>query len=193
MAQFIRTYSDDYLRRHRDTHAAHPAFGTHLHPYLHDMMRTLAAALTASLGEPPSLLDYGCGKGVFLEEMGRLRLFRYIRGYDPALGRFKARPAQTYELVTCLDVLDQLEDAFVEPAIRDVAQFTGRLALFDVITRQVPQREHLNPRSASTWRDIIDRHMRVSGVTVRESTPEEIAEGACPERVIITAERRGAV
>jgi hypothetical protein len=190
MVQFIQTYTDNYLQRHRDTHAAHPAFGTHRHPYLHDMMRRLATSLTESEGEPPSLLDYGCGKGVFMGEMTRLRLFRYIRGYDPAVERFKARPAQSYEVVTCLDVLDQLEDSFVEAAVRDIGQFASRVALFNVITRQVPRLEHLNPRSALTWHEIVDRHLRVSEMTVRPSTPEEIAQGACPERVIILAEPR---
>lgn len=192
MALFIRTSSDAHLQRHRDTHARHPEFGTHRHPYLHDLMREVAASATTVGGEPPSLLDYGCGKGAFTMEMARLNLFRYIRGYDPAIPAFKARPAQLYDVVTCLDVLDQLEDAFVEPAIIDVAQFTGGIAVFSVITRQVPQLEHLNPRSGSTWREIIGRHMCVSTMTIRPSTPKEIAEGACPERVIITADPRRA-
>ena len=89
--------------------------------------------------------------------------------------------------MTCLDVLDQLEDEFVEAVIQDVAQFTAHTAVFDVITVQTPALAHLNPRSASTWQEIIGRHMRVTGVTVRPSTPEEIAQGACPERVIILA------
>jgi hypothetical protein len=192
LAQFIQTFSDAYLQRHRDTHARHPEFGTHQHPYLHEKMRHLAGILSANADEPPSLLDYGCGKGAFMREMARLKLFRYIRGYDPAIPAFQARPAQSYDLVTCLDVLDQLEDSFVEAAIRDVAQFTGRIALFNVITRQSPQFEHLNPRSGPAWREIISRYMRVSDMTIRPATAEEMAQGACPERVIITAEPRGA-
>jgi 2-polyprenyl-3-methyl-5-hydroxy-6-metoxy-1,4-benzoquinol methylase len=84
MARFIRTYSDGYLQRHRDTHASHLAFGTHQHPYLHDALRHPAASLTSKLNEQPSLLDYGCGKGVFISEVARLGLFRYIR--RPGLG-----------------------------------------------------------------------------------------------------------
>jgi len=187
MARFIRTYSDDWLRRHRATHAQHVVFGTHRHPYLHDTMRRLAAGIAQETGEPPSLLDYGCGKGVFMADMARLRLFRFVRGYDPALDTYKARPAQPYDVVVCLDVLDQLEDAFVEAAIQDVAQFTGHTAVFSVITVQTPALAHLNPRSAATWQEIIGRHMRVAEATVRPATAQELAEGACPERVIILA------
>ena len=125
-----------------------------------------------------------------MREMAQTRLFRYIRGYDPAVDAFKPRPAQSYDLVVCLDVLDQLESEFVEPAVRDVAQFTGHFALFDVITVQKPALAHLNPRSAQTWREIIDRHMRVDEATIRPATPEEIEQGACPERVIIAAAPR---
>ena len=187
----IRTFSETYLQRHRDTHAKHAVFGTHQHPYLHDAMRALAAAKASANGEKPSLLDYGCGKGVFMAQMARLGGFRYIRGYDPAVIRFAERPAQRYDIVTCLDVLDQLEAEFVDAAIRDVAQLTGETALFSVITRQSPQFEHLAPRPASAWREIIGRHMQVTDVAVRASPPHEIAQGACPERVIVTAGRPG--
>ena len=184
----IRTYSDGWLNRHRQTHAAHAVFGTHRHPYLLDTMRRLASALAVEIGEKPSLLDYGCGKGVFMREMGAAGLFRFIRGFDPAVDAFKARPSQAYDMVTCLDVLDQLEAEYVEAVIRDVAQFAGRVALFGVITVQTPALAHLNPRPAATWREIIGRYMQVTEMTVRPATEEEIAQGACPERAIIVAE-----
>ncbi len=155
-------------------------------------MRQVVAGIPADGGDPPSLLDYGCGKGVFMAEMRRLRLFRFIRGYDPAVDAYKARPAQTYDVVTCLDVLDQLEDAFVEAVIQDVAQFTGHTAVFDVITVQTPALAHLNPRPAAAWGEIIGWHMRVVEATVRPSTADEIAQGACPERVIVLAAPLGA-
>ena len=192
MAQFIRTFSESFLQRHRDTHAKHPTFGTHRHPYLHDLMLELAMAIPSGPDRPRSMLDYGCGKGVFMVEIARLKLFHHIHGYDPAVAMFKARPSHLYDVVTCLDVLDQLENSFVESVIADVAQFTGHFAVFDVITRQSPKFEHLNPRSAETWYEIINRHMLVSKMTIRPSTQEEIDQGACPERVIITAEPRDA-
>lgn len=189
MIRPIRTYSEAWLHRHRDTHAKHAVFGTHLHPYLRDTIRRIAAI--GLNDERPSLLDYGCGKGAFLREMTRSGLFRFVRGYDPAVDAFKMRPAQLYDVVLCLDVLDQLEAEYVEAVISDVAQFTARVAVFDVITRQTPALAHLNPRSAEVWGELIGRHMRLSATTIRTSPPEELAQGACPERVIIVAEPRG--
>jgi hypothetical protein len=181
----IRTYSDSWLQRHRDTHSRHPEFGTHRHPYLHDLIREIATELTA--GERPTMLDYGCGKGAFLREMSLSGCFRFARGYDPATTAFKQRPSQVYDLVVCLDVLDQTEDEFVEPIIEDVAQFVGRFAVFDVITVQTPALSHLNPRSAATWKEIIGRHMSIDQMIVRKATEEELRQGACPERAIFVA------
>lgn len=189
MIRRIATSSEAWLQRHRDTHARSSAFGTHTHPYLLETIHEVARAARGE--EAPSLLDYGCGKGVFTQRMRRSGWFRFVRGYDPAVDAFKDRPAQVYDVVLCLDVLDQLEAEFVDAAIRDVAQFTAHAAVFDVITRQVEALAHLNPRSAETWGELISAHMRIERLNVRASSIEELAQGACPERVIIVAAPAG--
>lgn len=154
-------------------------------------MHQIASMCTEAAARPPSLLDYGCGKAVFLDEMRRTNLFGELVGFDPGIELFEVRPARTFDVVTCLDVLDQLEDRFVNAAIEDVAQFTTRVAVFDIITKQSPQFVHLKPRSASTWNQLIKRYLQVTSSNVRTATQWEIAmEGACPERVIIVAEPR---
>ena len=183
-----RTASDEWLRRHRDTHARHPQFGTHAHPYLMELIGELASAATRI--EKPSLLDYGCGKGRFLRAMDRSGWFGFVRGFDPAVESFQARPAQRYDLVLCLDVLDQVEDAYVEAVVADVARLTRAAAIFDVITVQVPALAHLDLRSPGDWEALIGRHMRVRSVSVRQASASELQEGACPERVIIVASAR---
>lgn len=189
MIRPIRTYSDPWLARHQQTHARHAQFGTHRHPYLLDTIRRLASGIGQAGDDRPSLLDYGCGKGVFLRDLAATGLFRFVRGFDPAIGAFKARPGQVYDMVICLDVLDQVEPDYVEPLIRDVVQFAGHVALFDVITVQTPELAHLNPLSAEAWREIIGRHLPVAEMIVRPATPEELQQGACPERAIIIAGR----
>lgn len=187
MIRPIVTTSEEWLARHRANHARHPEFGTHRHPYLLEPIDTLAKDLTGL--EKPSLLDYGCGKGTFLREMAATGWFRFVRGYDPAVQAFKARPAQQYDLVLCLDVLDQLEDAFVESVIEDVAQYAQRAALFDVITVQTPALAHLKPRSAEQWEKLIGAHMPLERTLIRPASAEELRAGACPERAILIARR----
>jgi SAM-dependent methyltransferase len=183
--RLIRTYSEAWLLRHRATHAKHAVFGTHRHPYLRDTIRRLVAAAPGL--EPSSLLDYGCGKGIFLRDMKQTGWFRFVSGYDPAVAAFAARPAQRYDLVLCLDVLDQTEDEFVAAVIEDVAQFAARYALFDVVTKQTPALAHLDLRSPESWQQLIAAHMRVVETMIRIATAEELAAGACPERAIIVA------
>jgi 2-polyprenyl-3-methyl-5-hydroxy-6-metoxy-1,4-benzoquinol methylase len=184
----IRTYKESWMQLHRETHVQRPEFGTHHHPYLHELIGKLAAELTAD--ERPTLLDYGCGKGAFLSEMTRSGLFRFARGYDPAVAAFKSRPSQVYDLVVCLDVLDQVEDEFIEPLIEDVAQFTGEFAVFSVISVQTPQLSHLKTRSAAAWEEVIGRHVSIDQMIVREATPDELRAGACPERTIFVVSPR---
>ena len=188
MIRAIQTYSSSYLRRHRNTHAKHAVFGTHQHHYLRGHIQELVRVLTGAGKVTPNLLDYGCGKGVFLDEMRKLGIFGQAAGYDPAVSRFSNRPDRVFDLVTCLDVLDQVEDEFVPAAIEDVAQFTGSLALFSIITKQSPKFVHLQPRSAAVWDLLIGQQMKVLSNEVRTASAWEIAnEGACPERVIIVA------
>jgi 2-polyprenyl-3-methyl-5-hydroxy-6-metoxy-1,4-benzoquinol methylase len=185
MIRPIVTSSEDWLARHRDTHARHPQFGTHRHPYLLELIEGLLKSAPGR--EKPSLLDYGCGKGAFLRELAATGWFRFVRGYDPAVQAFKARPAQKYDWVLCLDVLDQVEEHYVEPVIEDVAQYVQGVALFDVITVQTPALAHLNPRRASEWERLIGARMRIERTILRPATEEELRQGACPERTIVIA------
>jgi len=52
--QPIRTYSDAWLDRHRQTHARVPVFGTHRHPYLLETTRPLATRIAASIVPLPA-------------------------------------------------------------------------------------------------------------------------------------------
>ncbi len=185
MIRPIVTSSESWLERHRATHARHPEFGTHRHPYLPEIIQGLVEGHSGL--EKPSLLDYGCGKGVFLNEMAATGWFRFVRGYDPAVRAFTARPAQQYDIVVCLDVLDQLEDRFVEPVIEDIAQYTGSVAMFDVITVQTPALAHLEPRPALEWEKLIGARMPIQKTIVRASSEAELRAGACPERAILIA------
>lgn len=181
----IVTSSESWLARHRANHARHPEFGTHRHPYLREPLEALAKRIATP--EKPSLLDYGCGKGAFLQDLTATGWFRFTRGYDPAVAAFKARPAQQYDIVLCIDVLDQLEESYVDALIEDVAQYTRCFALFDVITVQTPALAHLEPRSAQDWQQRIGARMRLEQTLIRPATAEELRAGACPERTILIA------
>src|SRR5579864_6839932 len=132
------TFSDSHLRRLRAKHAKVDEYGRHRHLYLHETMRALVGAAGATETSRSSLLDYGCGKGRFMEEMRGLGLFGEIAGYDPAVAEFQARPERQYDFVTCLDVLDASE-RFAATVVADVARVTANTAIFDCLTKPAPK------------------------------------------------------
>jgi methyltransferase family protein len=152
------TFSSTHVRRQRERHTRTDGYGRHRHLYLHGAMRRLAAELReGDAAAPLSWLDYGCGKGEFIEQIRPLGLFATIVGYDPAIETFKTRPEGRYHLVTCLDVLDVVEPRFLAAVIGDVAALTGGLALFDCLTR--PKPGTLKPHPPFYWSYLVVQHM----------------------------------
>ena len=145
-----RTFSSGHLDQQRIRHARADGYGRHRHLYLHDTIRALAHSLTASRPDGVTWLDYGCGKGGFIGEIRPLGLFATITGYDPAVATVRTRPAATYDLATCLDVIDIVEAKYLDAVLRDVAAFTAGLAVFDCLTR--PKAEStLQPHAPFYW------------------------------------------
>lgn len=177
-----QTYTKAYLQRHRDTHGRFAAFGTHEHPYLHTTMRELAAGIAPA----PSLLDYGCGKGAFLAAMRRAGIFGELVGFDPALPAVAARPESRFDIVTCLDVLDQVEPRFIDAVICDVAQFTRGTAVFDIVTKQAKGVDR-KTEPAFLWHTRIARRMRIAATRLHVPSILEYETGAFAQRVIVIA------
>jgi len=185
MTQPPQTYSSAHIRRQREAHARADGYGRHRHIYLHDTMRRLAAQLrqTRPIGEL-SWLDYGCGKGGFIEQIRPLALFTTIAGYDPAVPAFQARPDGRHDLVTCLDVLDKVETGFVDAVLTDVAAFTSGLAVFDHLT--LPKLgSSLRPHPPYYWTQLVRRHMDVVETTTEFPGMQDF------ERAVIVAAPRG--
>ena len=179
-----RTYSSGHIRRQRQAHAQADGYGRHRHLYLHPLMRRLAATLRSDRGSDDlGWLDYGCGKGGFLEQVRDLNLFTSIAGHDPAVDAFKAPPTGRYDLVTCLDVLDIVEAGFQDAVVADIAALTSGLAVFDCLTMPNPA-STLRPRRPMFWMLMVQRHMRVIETNV------EFPGMTGFERVVIVAAPR---
>ena len=176
------TFSPDHLEAQRRAHAVSDGYGRHHHYYLDTVMRDVAARAGDS-GEV-SWLDYGCGKGTFMERVRPLGLFGAIAGYDPAVSEFAERPAGQSDVVTCLDVLDTVEPEYREAVLRDIAGLTRRFAVFDCLTR--PKRGgRLQRLAPSFWAKFVGRVLDVVEQRVEYASMEGL------ERVVlITAPRR---
>ena len=175
------TFSKGHLEKQRLAHASSDGYGRHHHYYLDDILRGVTER--AGGGEL-TWLDYGCGKGTFIERVRPLGLFNEITGFDPAVAEFSARPAGQRDVVTCLDVLDTVEPQYREAVLREIAGLTRHFAVFDCVTR--PKRGGRLLRLApSFWTKFVGRVLDV----VEERVEYAGMEGL--ERVVlITAPRR---
>lgn len=98
----------------------------------------------------PTILDYGCGKGVLREY-----LFG-VTNYDPAT--FPERP-EPHDLVVCLDVLEHVEFDLL-PNVLDDLRSLARKAVFVTVStapahKLLPdgRNAHLIVEHADWWRD----------------------------------------
>lgn len=134
--------SDDYRLMLRECHQD-PAWGTSADVWV-DVVRGLARE------HGPTILDYGCGKGVLREHLYG------VTNYDPAT--FPDRPAP-HDLVVCIDVLEHIEFDNLPAVLEDLRKLTKN-ALFVVIStcaamKTLPdgRNAHLIVESGDWWRD----------------------------------------
>ncbi len=176
-----QTFSAAHLRRQRDAHARADGYGRHRHLYLQDTFVRLARRLRDAAGRPGiDWLDYGCGKGTFIDQIAPFGLFNRISGYDPAVEAFRSRPQRRHDLVTCLDVLDVVEPRFRAELLEELAALASGVVLLDCLTRPRPGGA-LQPHPPFYWSTLVRQHLKVLATRI------EFAGMDGFERVLILA------
>lgn len=106
--------SDEYKAVLRTTHAENEGWGS-------GALRRLDGVLELN---PINVLDYGCGKGV----LGAALRERGIpcTDYDPGMPQFEARPVGPFDLVTCFDVMEHVEEQHVHSVLKDIGKLGAR-------------------------------------------------------------------
>jgi 2-polyprenyl-3-methyl-5-hydroxy-6-metoxy-1,4-benzoquinol methylase len=153
----------------------------------------LIAAFVEHLGLPVRrILEAGCGTGLLRCELGRLlprarytalESSEYLcRRYGWQHGRIEEYRARApYDLVVCYDVLQYLERAAAERAVRNFARLTRGALYFSALTRGDLERNcdpkrtdaDVHLRSAQWYRARLRRHFRAAGLGfwVRRGAP----------------------
>lgn len=78
-----------------------------------------------------SLLDYGCGSKRSLLMGMQLPPNVAYQGYDPAVPQFAAHPAPA-ELVVCIDVLEHIEEPFLDNVLDELARLCDAFGFFTI-------------------------------------------------------------
>lgn len=123
-------YSPEHIEKQKQLHQELPAYGQT------SMVFAPMVSELVNANDIAELLDYGSGQG----EVGkRLELNHEvtIRNYDPAISDYCEAPDPA-EMLICLDVLDAVEDEYIEPILDDLARLTKKMAFVSVNTSAPP-------------------------------------------------------
>jgi SAM-dependent methyltransferase len=93
-----------------DIYSDYPLNKRKLDVFARGTLRNLLARLErAGLRREHSILDYGCGNGVFLQFL-REKGFSHVTGYDPFVAEFASLPAGPFDCVVANDLIEHVPD-----------------------------------------------------------------------------------
>ena len=93
-----------------DIYSDYPLNKRKLDVFARGTLRNLLARLErAGLRKEDSILDYGCGNGVFLQFL-REKGFTRVAGYDPFVAEFSSLPAGPFDCVVANDLIEHVPD-----------------------------------------------------------------------------------
>jgi hypothetical protein len=127
---------------------------------------------------PRSILDYGCGQSLFLEQLGLGPEVALLR-YDPAIPAFAVRPPSAADLLVNIDVLEHIEERDLDEVLSDMRALC-RDAIIVVDTAPARHRledgrdSHVTLKPHAWWRERICRHF---GALETVATPRRTRAG----------------
>lgn len=149
--------SDAYRDLNSQLHEAESSYGAGSFRWA-QMVRELKDELGAE-----TVLDYGCGKGLLRQALGKPD---WIREYDPAIPGCAAEPDQA-DLVVCSDVLEHVERDRLLNVLEHLRQKAKR-GLFLVISTRESSRTladgrnaHLIVEDAAWWKAQLSRFFKI--------------------------------
>jgi SAM-dependent methyltransferase len=93
-----------------DIYSDYPLNKRRLDVFARGTLRNLLKRLAkAGLAREHSILDYGCGNGVFLQFL-RENGFAHVSGYDPFVPEFSREPSGSFDCVVANDVIEHVAD-----------------------------------------------------------------------------------
>ena len=73
-----------------------------------------------------SILDYGCGKGNFINEINEKYKNVKAEGYDIANEEFSKLPERLFDMTVCLDVMEHIEFGTVNKVLQQIRNRTDK-------------------------------------------------------------------
>lgn len=155
--------SEDYASQLKQLHTESESFGvgnvTQKHyPTITNLIRKKGFG---------SVLDYGCGKGHFIDyaakEMPGLR----VAGFDIASEKYSVLPDGKFDLVISLDVMEHVEFGALSNVLSEIRERTDKVFICSVANypagKKLPdgRNAHVTQLPFGTWFSLLSNYFRV--------------------------------
>ena len=129
----------------------------------------------AQIGKDAHILDYGCGQSRLVDVLDLGYPAKLVR-YDPAIPEVSTRPAEVFDLLINIDVLEHIEEKDLDEVIADMRSLC-RNALIIIDTKLAVtlladgRNAHVTVRPADWWHARLSRHFPyLEGITTARYT-----------------------
>lgn len=123
----LSTISSEMIRQNAQLHEENLYYGVGAGKHA-DTVKKLVKALKTEDGLPPSVLDWGCGKGYLAKSLPFP-----IWEYDPCVPG-KQEPPRAADLVCCLDVLEHVEPDKLQVVLQELRRCVKQIGFFVIYT-----------------------------------------------------------
>jgi SAM-dependent methyltransferase len=121
------------IDQYRELHEYDHDYGTSSIKYIEEI------SVFINYLKPRTVLDYGCGKGVLLNELARRFPEIDFYGYDPAIHGRDVLPVQKADMVINTDVLEHIPERDLPEVMKNIASISENVffALHHALARQI--------------------------------------------------------
>ena len=152
--------SDNYRAVLRETHAAHPKWGTSARKHASNVRQLIRSV------RPTCVLDYGAGKGELSQSLKHEIQAHgiFFKEYDPGIPGKDERPAGQYDLVCCLDVMEHIEPDHLQEVMEHLKSLIQKVGFFVISNRYAKgilsdgRNAHLIVENPKWWFDVFKSH-----------------------------------
>jgi len=105
-----------------------------------------------------TILDYGCGKAKHHPKNWN------IAKYDPGYPPFSEKPVGQFDMVICTDVLEHIEEEFIDAALDDIYNYAKHYVFLNIATQPAVKvladgrNAHVTVKSKKWWKEKLDKY-----------------------------------
>lgn len=165
-----KRWTEDYSKLQKTMHENREDYGSIDKLDVAEIVCKAVIFLYAKLRRPIRVLDYGCGKGRLSENLSSILKIVEVTNYDP-FTEWSKEPEGKFDIVTCIDVMEHVEEECVNNTLRYIQDKAGFMALFyiamDDALKLLPdgRNAHITQKSVQWWLSVLKEKFLIGEAT----------------------------